>query len=220
MISFDYALVPIRLLYYSTKEKFPKIRKMYLKKNGVAPIELTKYSISSVDCSGIRRISEDNINDNKKIEKCCNYASNIYKGNDIHYISWIFGIILSCLYISTLTIIPLHNTLREPQYYWELMLYMAFGFCSIFSSHIVLTTFFVANMNPGRNWLAVIVITVIGTILNIITTLLYHFIWVNVLELHAPMPMGLYIPGSLTVIGGIGLSWFRYYRIFVYIFHS
>ena len=37
-----------------------------------------------------------------------------------------------------------------------------------------------------------------------------YFIWVNVLELHAPMPMGLYIPGSLTVIGGIGLSWFRY----------
>ena len=123
-------------------------------------------------------------------------------------------------YLSTLTIIPLHNTLSEPQYYWELMLYMAFGFCSIFSSHIVLTTFFVANMNPGRNWLAVIVITVIGAILNIITTLLYYFIWVNVLELHAPMPMGLYIPGSLTVIGGIGLSWFRYYRIFVYIFHS
>ena len=65
---------------------------MYLKKNGVAPIELTKYSISSVDCSGIRRISEDNINENRKIdfrkaEKCCNNASNICKRNDIHYIS-------------------------------------------------------------------------------------------------------------------------------------
>ena len=50
---------------------------MYLKKNGVAPIEFTKYSISSVDCSGIKRISEDNINDNEKIDfrkaaKCCN----------------------------------------------------------------------------------------------------------------------------------------------------
>ena len=58
---------------------------MYLKKNGVAPIEFTKYSISSVDCSGIKRISKDNINDNEKIdfrkaEKCCNNASNIYKG--------------------------------------------------------------------------------------------------------------------------------------------
>ena len=144
-------------------------------------------------------------------EKICK----VYKGDDIHYISWISGIILSCLYISTLTVIPLHNTLREPQYFWELMLYMAFGFCSIFSSHIVLTTFFVANMNPGRNWLAVISITLIGAILNVITTLLYYFIWVNILKFYAPMPMGLYIPGSLTVIGGIGLSWFRY-RIFVY----
>ena len=86
---------------------------------------------------------------------------------------------------------------------------MAFGFCSIFSSHIVLTTFFVANMSPGRNLSAVISITLIGAIINVITTLLYYFIWVNVLEFCAPMPMGLYIPGSLTVIGGIGVSWFR-----------
>ena len=195
---------------------------MNLKKNGVAPIEFTQYSISSVECNEIRAIREDNI-DNKEIEvgkaeKCRKTALHMYKGDDIHlhYISWISGIILSCLYISTLTVIPLHNTLREPQYFWELMLYMAFGFCSIFSSHIVLTTFFVANMNPGRNWLAVISITLIGAILNVITTLLYYFIWVNILKFYAPMPMGLYIPGSLTVIGGIGLSWFRY-RIFVYV---
>ena len=137
----------------------------------------------------------------------------VYKGDDIHYISWISGIVLSCLYISTITIIPLHNTLREPQYYWEFMLYMAFGFCSIFSSHVVLATFFVANMNPGKNMLAVIVMTLIGAIINIVTTVIYYFIWVNVLGFYAPMPMGLYIPGSLTVIGCIGLSWFRYYFV-------
>ena len=134
----------------------------------------------------------------------------MYKEDDIHYISWISGIILSCLYISMITIIPLHNTLREPQYYWEFMIYISFGFCSIFSSHFVLATFFVANMNPGKNWLAVIVMTLTGAIINIVATVFYYFIWVNVLGFYAPMPMGLYIIGSLTAIVCIGLSWFRY----------
>ena len=33
---------------------------MNLKKNGVAPIEFTQYSISSVECNEIRAIREDN----------------------------------------------------------------------------------------------------------------------------------------------------------------
>ena len=181
---------------------------MNLKKNGVVPIELT-----SIDCNGIRKIREvKNDNEETKVgksEKCHKIALHVYKGDGIHYISWISGIVLSCLYISTITIIPLHNTLSEPQYYWELMLYMAFGFCSIFSSHVVLATFFVANMNPGKNWLAVIIMTLTGAIINIVITISYHFIWVNVLGFYAPMPMGLYITGSLTAIVCIGLSWFR-----------
>ena len=141
---------------------------------------------------------------------------NIHNGHVIHYISWIFGIVLSCLYISTITIIPLHNTLREPEYFWEFMLYMSFGFCSIFAAHIVLATFFVANVNPGNNLLAFLVMTLVGAIINIVTTVFYYIIWVYVLGFFAPMPMALYIPGSITVIGCIGLSWFTYQTFIIH----
>ena len=151
-------------------------------------------------------IEDKNEIDIGQSEKICK----VYKGSDIHYISWIFGIVLSCLYISMITIIPLHNTLREPEYFWEFMLYMSFGFCSIFAAHIVLATFFVANVNPGNNLLAFLVMTLVGAIINIVTTVFYYIIWVYVLGFFAPMPMALYIPGSITVIGCIGLSWFRY----------
>ena len=77
---------------------------MYLKKNGVAPIELTKYSISSVDCSGIRRISEDNINEKKKLisEKLKNVAimHQIY-AKEMIYITYL-GFLVSFFHVCIL----------------------------------------------------------------------------------------------------------------------
>ena len=57
----------------------------------------------------------------------------LFSGDDVHYISWISGIILTCLYVSIVTIIPMHNPIIEPQYFWEFMLFAAFGWASVFT---------------------------------------------------------------------------------------
>ena len=40
----------------------------------------------------------------------------------IHYISWMFGILFTCGLVSLITIIPQHNILKEPDYWYEAMI--------------------------------------------------------------------------------------------------
>ena len=64
----------------------------------------------------------------------------LYAGDDSHYISWIFCIILTCLYVSLITLIPMHNPIVELNYFWEFMLFATFGWASIFTGCVVLQT--------------------------------------------------------------------------------
>ena len=57
----------------------------------------------------------------------------LFTGDDVHYVSWIFGIILTLLYVSIITVIPMHNPIDHPEYFWEFMLFAAFGWASIFT---------------------------------------------------------------------------------------
>ena len=89
----------------------------------------------------------------------------------IHYISWLAGILTSCLYISLITIIPLHNTLYEPQYYWEFMLFAAFGWVSAFNAGFFVSTRYWANLHPGPWKTAFILIMIISSSFNIVFTI-------------------------------------------------
>ena len=52
----------------------------------------------------------------------------------LHYICWLSGIFVTCFYLSSITIVPLHNILCEPEYYWEFMFFAAFGWVSTFNA--------------------------------------------------------------------------------------
>ena len=50
------------------------------------------------------------------------YATFI-KNESIHYISWIFGILLTIAALSSALIVPWHNVLKEPFYFYEIYVY-------------------------------------------------------------------------------------------------
>ena len=133
----------------------------------------------------------------------------LYTGDDVHYISWVFGIILTCLYVGLLTLIPMHNPIVEPEYFWEFMLFAAFGWASIFTGCGVLQTHYWANMHPGNDWRDMFVMTLIISAVNICLTLIYYYLWTGILGYTAPMVFTYYIPGSLCGVVLCVLSWFR-----------
>ena len=128
----------------------------------------------------------------------------------IHYISWLAGIFISCLYIGAITIVPLHNTLYEPQYYWEFMLFAAFGWVSAFNAGFFVSTRYWANLHPGPWKTAFILIMIISSSFNIVFTITYHYLWVDILGFYAPMPLAYYLPGTYTAFLCFALGFYRY----------
>ena len=138
-----------------------------------------------------------------------NDETELYTGDDVHYISWVFGIILTCLYVGLLTLIPMHNPIVEPEYFWEFVLFASFGWASIFTGYVVLQTNYWANMHPGNYWRDMFVMTLIISAVNICLTLIYNYLWTGILGYTAPMVFTYYIPGSLCGVVLCVLSWFR-----------
>ena len=120
------------------------------------------------------------------------------------------GIILSCLFICGITVIPHHNPIYEPQYYWEFMLYSSFGWITTFVAYYFGFIRYGANFQFEKFWPSFIFIWVNAVATNIILYLIYHFIWVNIYGFYAPMPMAYYIPGTMAGFLIFGLGWARY----------
>ena len=132
----------------------------------------------------------------------------------IHYLSWLSGILLSCFYIASITFVPLHNTLCEPQYFWEFMLFAAFGWVSTFNATLFIGTRYWANLHPGP-WMTPFIGTMIASsAFNIVFTISYYYIWVDFYGFYAPMPLAYYLPGTYTGFLSFFLCWFRYIRVY------
>ena len=50
--------------------------------------------------------------------------------DSIHYVSWIFGILLTCTSLLSILIVPWHNVLKESIYLYEIYVYL-YGFFQI-----------------------------------------------------------------------------------------
>ena len=128
----------------------------------------------------------------------------------LHYLSWLSGIIVTCFYLSAITIVPLHNSLCEPQYYWEFMLFAAIGWVSCWNAGMFISTRFWANLHPGPWMTSFIMIMIITTAFNVVLTISYYYLWTDLLGFYAPMPLSYYLPGTCSGLLSFFLAWFRY----------
>ena len=58
--------------------------------------------------------------------------------NSVHYISWVSGIILACVWVSVFCLVPQHNVVEEPSYWYELMCISSTAWVSIFTASLIL----------------------------------------------------------------------------------
>ena len=131
------------------------------------------------------------------------------KENPIHYISWAFGLLLSCGYVSLITLVPGHNILKEPYYWYELMIFAATGANSISVALFILELAYWANISYAKNWTTFFIMFSFGAIIVISIDVTYFLIWTYHLGLYAPMPLNYFITGMSMFFGLEALLWFR-----------
>ena len=134
------------------------------------------------------------------------------KGNDepksIHYISWMFGIVFACGLVSLITIIPQHNILKEPYYWYEAMIEGGLS-VPILSTLIIFNGTYWANISYFKNWTTFFILIVIGTCIFTLIFASYHWIWTYQLNFFAPVAYGYYVAGTFTFFSFFAILWFR-----------
>ena len=136
------------------------------------------------------------------------------ENSTIHYISWGAGILLSLFYMSLITLVPQHNVLTQPQYWYEMMLISALGWCSLLPAYNILVFHHLLGISFARNWKTYWVICTVLVIVLIAVCLIYYYIYSVLFNLFPPMPFISAIAAYSTNIATFFTYWFRYYRYF------
>ena len=180
--------------------------------NKVVPIQLTiENGISNTD-------KANEISSVEEIEQAgCKIViegqiSNTAQGNGInslHYMSWVFGILLACGLVGLITLVPQHNILNEPKYWYEFMIFTATGANAILTASIILECAYWANINYAKNWTEFFILCSIGAISTIMIIGSYYLVWTFHFKLFAPMPMTYYSAGTLLWCILQASLWFR-----------
>ena len=126
----------------------------------------------------------------------------------IHYISWMFGILFTCGLVSLITIIPHHNILKEPDYWYEAMIEGDLS-VPILSALIIFNGAYWANISYLKNWTSFLKLIIIGTSTFTLSFVSYHWIWTYQLKFSPPVAYGYYVAGTNTFISFFAILWFR-----------
>ena len=125
----------------------------------------------------------------------------------------IYGPILACAVGSIFCLIPAHNVLQAPSYWYEYHLCVIFGIFPISMCGILLQVNYWAEFRFDKKWCVYCQVCLIGTGVYITCYLFYYFIWTHVLGLIMPLPFSLLITGSIAYPATFIVIWFRYCHV-------
>lgn len=97
-------------------------------------------------------------------------------------------------------LLPMHNALKEPQYWYEHQLILAFGLLPLFLGHALITVIYWSNFSFDKKWTTYIQTISIGTMTYSIVLTTYHMIWTHYLDLVLPLPLNLYLTASSSYV--------------------
>ena len=144
--------------------------------------------------------------------KIVNESQILVQDNEIHglhYLSWIFGFLLSCWSVALIAIIPQHNILNEPEYWYEIVIFSASWGAPMLSASIFFQCIYWANINYAKNWATLFTMWSIGAIVTITIMGSYYLIWTFHFKLFAPMPFTYYGNGTFLFAALEVSLWFR-----------
>ena len=122
------------------------------------------------------------------------------------------GTFLACIVTSLLTLIPGHDILKEPQYWYEFMIFGATGWSIMATISVNLQFHYLANISNTQNWPSFIYLTGIVALCFALVNSAMNLIWTHSLGLFAPVPFNYYITATVVAVVLFISVFFRYFH--------
>ena len=131
----------------------------------------------------------------------------------IYYISLVSGIILGCGATSIYCLVPQHNILEEPQFWYEPVILTSIVWAPFVSACSILTSVHVTKIYYAHNFTSFLILSVVGIITKITSTVIYYILWTYHLQLFVPMVSNGIVSGTMAIIAVYVAFWLRYITI-------
>ena len=173
---------------------------LHLQTRGIVPIPVEIYH-TDPESTFVSKVEDPTTNSRK---------TNSNNALFLQSMSILFGIFLACIGTSLLTLIPGHDILKEPQYWYEFMIFGATGWAILGTISVNLHFHYWADISHTQNWSSFIYLISIAVLFFALVNSSLNLIWIYSLGLFPPMPFNYYI--TATVVGLILFAsvFFRY----------
>ena len=122
------------------------------------------------------------------------------------------GIILSMLFVSMIVLIPVHNILEQPYYWYEAMILGPFTFALTFTAITILDCSSLINIDYIRTLKHFLTFYFWTVLIGITLRTSIWFIWTTILSYRHPMPFHTPVSGYITMFLSQILLWLQFPR--------
>ena len=122
------------------------------------------------------------------------------------FLIWIFPTLNTCIF----TLIPQHDVIKMPEYWYELVFIFISGYLLIGTLSMIFHGSLLMNVDYVKSFKAFWILFLSSSIAFALCYVLAYILWVYVLKYHHPLPFGGYICAILSVIALWVSLWFHY----------
>ena len=120
------------------------------------------------------------------------------------------GIILGIIFTSTVTLLPQHNVIENPEYWYESIVAPATGFPAAAAGYISYNYFYCLNMSVEKPWRMVLSIFLVGMLTSVVLSCISYLVWSRYLLYPYPMPFQGYVVANVSWSAMLVTSWFMF----------
>ena len=127
----------------------------------------------------------------------------------IYYLSILSSILLSSALGSLFCLIPAHNVLKEPFYWYEYQISIVIGVLPFVIWFVLIQAEYWAEFTIVDRWHSYLFAVFIGVPMYLIFISIYYSIWTYICDFTLPMPFSFYVGASITYSLTFYFLWFR-----------
>ena len=125
------------------------------------------------------------------------------------------GVLLGCLFISTLTIVPQQNVKERPEYWYEYTIQVSVGYGIILAGNCgMIQTAYWMQLDIKKYWKSFFSMVFVASGSYFLVTTLFYIIWVIVLKHNYPMPFNTPMGQIVTQCVFAMLLWYQFPKTF------
>ena len=114
----------------------------------------------------------------------------------LHYLSTLSGPLLACVCGGILTLIPIHNVMEEPEYWYEDAIIRSLSIATVFACLNPIGAEYWANFALDDKFKTYLLMIGVTNVIAAIVAIVHYYFWTIHSGLHPPMALAHYVLGS------------------------